>query len=197
MSPLAKKVIHLANGRKIVFTGGSIGARKNMIQWIKLVKKSNPGKFFFIQVGKFHYHEFNRRAVEIIKRFNNRPAGNCVVIEDYIVDERHFNELISISDYIFAVYKDFEASSNLISKSALMQVPILVNKSSRVMAPPVKEYGLGKVLEGRSANLVIDALEKMSMNFDHSSFNEGCQRFLKQNGKEAFEINLSQFLSDL
>jgi hypothetical protein len=197
LSPLAKKLIFLANGRKIVFAGGSIGSRKNMLQWIKLVKIANPGQFFFLQVGKFHYHEFNRRAIEILMRFNAAPPGNCIVMEEYLENEKYFNELISISNYIFGVYKDFEGSSNLVAKSALLEVPILVNKSSRVMAPPVQEYNLGKVLKGRSANLVNDALEKMVVSFDYFTFKEGCRRFLKEHGKEAFDKNLNQFLSEL
>jgi hypothetical protein len=197
ISPLAKKILHSANGRKIVFLGGSMGARKNMIQWIKLVRNLNPGKFFFVQVGKFHYHEFNRRAVEVIRGFNRAPPGNCFVIEDYLSNEKHFNELISISNYIFAVYKDFEGSSNLIAKSALLRVPILVNKSSRVMAPLVKDYDLGKVLDGRSANLVKRALEDMSMTFNYVTFDEGCRRFLSERGSEALKKNLNLFLSDL
>jgi len=197
LSPLAKYLIFLANGRKIVFAGGSIGSRKNMLQWIKLVKTANPGQFFFLQIGKFHYHEFNKRAVEIIKRFNSTHPGNCVVIEDYLQNEKYFNELISISDFIFAVYKDFEGSSNLIAKSALLQVPILVNKSCSVMAMPVEEYCLGAVIEGRSANLINDTLEKMIMKFDYLTFKEGCISFLNEYGTDAFKKNLNQFLMDL
>jgi hypothetical protein len=197
LSPLAKKLIYLANGRKIVFAGGSIGSRKNMLQWIKLIKISDPEKFFFLQVGKFHYNEFNRRAVEIIKRFNGAPPENCIVMEDYFRHEKYFNELISISNFIFGVYKDFEGSSNLISKSALLRIPILVNKYSRIMAPLVQEYSLGKVIDGKSAVLVKDTLEKMVISFDYFTFKEGCRMFLKEHGNEAFNKNLNQFLFDL
>jgi hypothetical protein len=196
LSPLAAKVLHLARGRKIVFMGGSIGYRKNVLQWINLIKRADSKKYYFLQVGKFHYSEFNNRAVNIIKKFFNEHPENYTVIEKYIADEKYFNELMAISDCIFSVYRDFEASSNMVPKTAIFRVPILVEKSSRVMARDVALFNLGLVLPSTNAKKIIPYLDELFTSFDRQNFEKGCIEFervrigreLKKNLKEFFEM---------
>jgi len=155
----SKKILSRANGRKIIFMGGSIGSRKNIFQWFKLIKLANPDKYFFVQQGEINIGEFNSRGKRVIEQFMARYKENYYHDISFISEEKEFNEVISISDFIYAVYKDFEGTSNMIAKSCGLQVPIIINKDSSQMAPVLVEFNLPGSALPRNAKYLINFLE--------------------------------------
>lgn len=77
-----------------------------------------------------------------LRKVLSRPPENLYIQPKYLADERTFNEIISISDVIFAVYRDFGRSSNMLSKAAYFEKPILVSKSC-LMGDRVEQYRIG------------------------------------------------------
>ena len=146
MSQLAQDILKRANGRNIVFLGGSIGQQKNLARWFDLVSLADPSDWFFLQVGRLNKNNLfpeDEAALEKIQL--NRPQ-NLFIKPDFVTDERCFNELISISSVIFAVYRDFKRSSNMLSKAAYFEKPILVSDEF-LMGERVQRYKIGQAVK--------------------------------------------------
>ncbi|MCS3171609.1 hypothetical protein NXW76_06820 [Bacteroides thetaiotaomicron] len=60
-----------------------------------------------------------------------------------IPDESCFNALIAESDLIFAAYKQFTGSSNLLTKVAAFRKPVIVSRGL-CMGRRVEQYGTGQ-----------------------------------------------------
>jgi hypothetical protein len=61
---------------------------------------------------------------------------------DYLPDETSFNSIIATADVIFAVYRDFYRSSNMLAKAAYFEKLILVADRC-LMGERVTQYGIG------------------------------------------------------
>lgn len=164
-SNLAKTILSQANGRKIIFLGGMIGGQKNIQKWYELIAKSDPKKYFFLQVGAIHTQSMNLRDLLSFYRMTFSEHINFMVIPRYLESEADFNELISISDILFAVYRNFYDSSNMLAKAAVFNKPILVS-NQYLMGKRVREYGIGAASDEDDANQMMQAIENMPSSED-------------------------------
>jgi hypothetical protein len=142
---LARELRVLAGSRKIVFMGGSIGKQKNLSRWFELIAVADPQQWFFVQIGRINKNNLMPEDEVALLQVLSRPPENLYIQPTYLADERTFNEIISISDVIFAVYRDFGRSSNMLSKAAYFEKPILVSKSC-LMGDRVEQYRIGYVV---------------------------------------------------
>ena len=156
-SPFAQKVLNAAKCRKIVFLGGSVGRQKNLSNWLELVSIADSSEWFFLQVGRIHHTSLTAEDRSALGRVLGTQPENLCVLADYLVDERDFNEIISISDVIFAVYRDFSRSSNMLAKAAYFQKPILVAQG-HLMDVRVTKYGIGQSVGQDSVPAMLQAL---------------------------------------
>lgn len=160
-----------ANGRKIIFLGGIIGLRKNLALWLDLVDKADPKKWYFIQIGEIDFKNLNSSEFLAVYKKLISPPENLMLSPSYISDENVFNSIISTSDIVFAVYKDFKNSSNMITKASFFHKPILVS-DRYLMGRRVEAYGIGITVPEDDVQKIISGLEKLasenipSANFD-------------------------------
>jgi hypothetical protein len=193
-SDMAHKIVSLARGRKIVFMGGSISYRKNVKAWSEIIVTADPEKWFFLQAGKVDEESsFNGEWEQINKNMDiAQKSNNVFVINEYIEDEKKFNELISISDFIFSVYIDFRISSNMLIKAASFKKPILVSERF-LMGKRVNQYGIGvttsetdsrRMLEDLNNLVNIDiadeSFELYASDFSHAAFARSLDEFIKK-----------------
>lgn len=164
-SNLAKTILTKANGRKIIFLGGMIGGQKNIRKWYQLITKADPNKYFFLQVGAIHTQSMNMRDLLSFYRMMCSEHENLMVIPRYLESEAEFNELILISNFIFAVYRNFYDSSNMLAKAAVFNKPILVS-NQYLMGKRVREYGIGAVSDEEDANQMMQAIENLPLSED-------------------------------
>jgi hypothetical protein len=186
----AKEILSRSKGRKIIFMGGSIGCRKNIFQWFKLIKLASPDKYYFVQQGEINIAEFTSRGKRVIEQFMATYRENYYQEISFIPEEMEFNEIISISDIIYAVYKDFEGTSNMIAKSCGLQVPIFINENSIEMAPLLKEFSLPGHAFPRNAKYVLEFLEKQS----HHKWVMNYENYNRLYNKESFQNALKRFI---
>lgn len=183
ISSLAEGILERAANRKIVFMGGSIGKQKNLARWFDLIRLSNAKDWFFVQIGRLNHNnlliEDQRALADIVKH----PPENLWMQPEYLADERQFNEIISISSVIFAVYRDFGRSSNMLSKAAYFEKPILVAQG-QLMGKRVDHYKIGLTVAQDSASsmheglLALDTIENIKDNFKlyRQDFNEAAMQ---------------------
>ena len=159
-SALAEQLKDRAQGRKIVFLGGSIGKQKNLSRWLELVAIADANKWFFAQIGRINKNNLLREDEEALSRVQAQPPENLLIWSEYLSDERSFNEMISLSDVIFAVYRDFGRSSNMLSKAAYFEKTILVTEDT-LMATRVQQYGIGLAVKQEDARSMLAGLEAL------------------------------------
>lgn len=193
MPGVAQLIKHNANGRKIVFLGGIIGLRKNLNLWLDLIDTIDPKKWYFVQIGEIDFKNLNASEfLEVYKKLL-LPPENFMLIPAYISDEGIFNSIISVSDIVFAVYKDFKNSSNMITKAAFFHKPIIVS-DRYLMGRRVQDFGIGVAVPEDDIQMIISGLEGLasenipSANFDvyNSAFNQ-----------EVFGDEFLKFMDDL
>jgi hypothetical protein len=164
---LAIKIKQRAAGRKIVFLGGSIGKQKNLVQWANLISNADPKKWYFVQVGRINHNNLSKEDEQALAILDQPRPENLYIHADYLPDETSFNAILAGADVIFAVYRDFYRSSNMLSKAAYFEKPILVS-SGCLMGERVARYGIGlavastsapEILAGLDATLYIDDLK--------------------------------------
>jgi hypothetical protein len=146
---LVLEIKRRAAGRRIVFMGGSIGKQKNLSKWIALIFNVDPTQWYFVQVGRISLNNLTAEDTQALARVKQQPPENLYVHADYLPDETSFNAIIAASDVIFAVYRDFYRSSNMLSKAAYFEKPILVADYC-LMGDRVIRYGIGLAVRSNS-----------------------------------------------
>lgn len=183
VSPLAAQILKRAANRKIVFMGGSIGKQKNLARWFELIALANPKDWFFVQIGRLNHNNLLPEDQLALARIVKHPPENLWIQPEYLADERQFNEIISVSTVIFAVYRDFARSSNMLSKAAYFEKPLLV-AAGQLMGKRVEHYKIGLAVAQDSASsmyeglLTLDGIENIKDNFGlyRQDFNEAAMQ---------------------
>lgn len=137
--PLLRKLKEKARGRKVISLLGSI----NFSKGIKLLLESIPllpkDEYFFLIAGK---SSLTAQQENDLRSFGE-SRNNCLFSLEKIPDESCFNALIAESDLIFAAYKQFTGSSNLLTKAAAFRKPVIVSRGL-CMGRRVEQYGTGQ-----------------------------------------------------
>jgi hypothetical protein len=95
-----------------------------------------------------------------LERISTNTPENLYVYDDYLADERQFNEIIASSDVIFAVYRDFTRSSNMLSKAASFRKPVLVSQEG-LMGERVSRFKIGGTVIADDVNSIISGLNSV------------------------------------
>ena len=122
--------------------GGSIGKQKNLVKWVDLVLNLDPTQWYFVQIGRINVNNLTPTDEQALALLKQRQPANLYIHADYLPDETVFNSIIAASDVIFAVYRDFYRSSNMLSKAAYFEKPILVADRC-LMGERVTNYEIG------------------------------------------------------
>ncbi|MCF8171977.1 MAG: hypothetical protein K9J49_06075 [Candidatus Methylopumilus sp.] len=150
-----------AAGRKIVFLGGTIGSNKNLSQWFALIAQANPAQWFFVQLGEVHEQNLTTDDLSAYRQALATTPENVFIYPQYLPDERTFNEVIALSDIIFAVYRKFGISSNMPGKAAAFEKPILVAEGY-LMGARVSAYQIGLAVPEDDSAKMLQALTTLA-----------------------------------
>jgi hypothetical protein len=141
-SQLVTDVLSRARDRKIVFLGGAIGGTKNLAAWYQTIALADKDYWFFLQVGVLDRLTLSLEDEQELDRFNTASPENVMVLNQYVDSEREFNELVSICDVVWALYRNFDRSSNILGKAAAFKKPAVVSQNY-LLGNRVKEFGIG------------------------------------------------------
>jgi hypothetical protein len=160
-SAFAIEIKRQAAGRKIVFMGGTIGSNKNLSQWFEMISQANSGEWFFVQIGEVHEQNLSSQDLSAYQHALRSKPENLLIHAEYLPDEQLFNEVIALSDVLFAVYRKFSISSNMLGKAAAFNKPILVAEGY-LMASRVKQYQIGLAVKEDDAVQMLRALTDLT-----------------------------------
>jgi glycosyltransferase involved in cell wall biosynthesis len=159
--PLASEMRHLACGRKIVLLCGSIEGRKNVKMFCELAQLAPPNEFFLAIVGQVHSSTFTTDEKKLLSSFIEMKSSHTFFKDVYFEDERDMNAVIEAANIIFAIYRDFRISSNMLGKAAAFEKPILVAKDY-LMGKRVEKYGIGRAIPPNDVQLAMAALIELN-----------------------------------
>lgn len=142
---LVREIHRRAAGRKVIFLGGTIGGNKNLARWIELIALSDPDRWFFLQIGEINLNALTQADLRALALLKAKPPENLLIHSEYLPDERAFNDVIRACDVIFAVYRNFKISSNMLGKAAVFEKPILV-ADNYLMGQRVTAYEIGRAV---------------------------------------------------
>jgi glycosyltransferase involved in cell wall biosynthesis len=110
-----------------------------------------------VQIGRLNINNLTSEDKKALEDIKAATPTNLFIQETYVADESVFNEIITLADVIFAVYKDFYRSSNMLSKAAYFEKPILVAHQC-LMGERVARYGIGLAVAPNDSDAIHQAL---------------------------------------
>ena len=189
--PLAEEIQRLATGRKIVLMCGSIESRKNVKLFCDMANSLAAHAYFFAIVGQLHVSTLSAEEKNLLSTFIEAQAPHTFFREVYFEDEREMNAVMQSADIIFAVYREFKISSNMLGKAASFGKPILVS-DRYLMGRRVLSYGIGQAVPENDAEAALKGLSTLAL---HPIENDRFSRFLSAFSPEALADHLDKFLT--
>ena len=182
-----------AKGRKIVFLGGAISGDKNLSIWYETIFRSDPKKWFFLQVGRIDRSTLTEQDLFYLAKIEQENPENLIILNQYVEDELVFNSYLEVCDIVWCLYRSFKRSSNLLNKAATFRKPVLVSLG-HLMGERAQQFKIGIVASENDSQSVINALNNIcSESFVEKNFSA----YTKQFGLDAFERALNIHLTDL
>lgn len=164
---LAAKVAKLAAGRKIVLCIGSLQRTKGLIELCRAAQDPGLADVFFCFGGETYWEGISASEQAEIRSFWE-SAPNVFTHLQRFQDERVMNDLVQLSDVVFAAYTDFPNSSNIMTKAAYFEKPLIVSDGF-LMAERVRKHRLGRVVPEGS---VTDIVQEIKFLCDLKNFSE-------------------------
>lgn len=188
-SDVAATIKARAKGRKVVLQIGTLTPHKGVQDLLKVIALADAGRFFFAFVGRIYDDAFGADAAEMRAFFDN-PPENVVLHDGFVEDEREYNSVIAAADIVFAVYRDFPSSSNILTKAAAFRVPLVVSNRF-LMGRLASEYNLGIAVEESDPPAIHQALLSITGTPWPA---EGFERFAQDRSLERLKTVLRQAL---
>jgi glycosyltransferase involved in cell wall biosynthesis len=158
---IVKQIREKAGTRKIIGLIGSLSKRKGLLTFLEVAQKSLNENWFFVLAGPLNqanfHQEYDQRLSDEYQRLQNvlySPPDNCFFYLQSIPDGPQFNAFIDAFDVLFAAYENFPYSSNILTKAAVFQKPVIVSDGF-CMARRVQRFQFGLAIpEGDVAECV-------------------------------------------
>ena len=192
---IAEEIKEKAKGRLVV---GMIPLRKRkgLLTMVRLLKKADPEKFFFVFAGNYKLNTYSPSEKEEIEEilFRNNPENSYIEL-DYIQEGAPFNAVFNAIDVPFLVYKNFLSSSNLITKSAIFKKKVLTS-NQYCIGEDVKKYRLGKVVNEGDDQECLKAIEEIYAENGQTNW-EGHEYYAWLHSESILKDRFQELLKDL
>ncbi|WP_216901911.1 glycosyltransferase [Synechococcus sp. CCY 9618] len=195
-SGLPAKVKAMAGNRRIISLVGHLQRTKGLVEFTAALQRSELKEAFFFLGGEIYWGEIDTPTRMALQR-SWEDAPNLYCHLQRLSSEACLNQMIQISDVIYAAYSDFPNTSNIMTKAALLKKPILVS-DGHLMADLAKQYSLGEVAPEGDVDTIAGTLHRMIQDpyLDQAETNSGWQAFAEQHTPERLRSALIELLAD-
>jgi hypothetical protein len=114
---------------------------------------------FFFLGGEVNWMETSTTSRETMLKIWER-APNVLTHLQRITDEQNLNTVIASLDIVCAAYTDFPNSSNIVTKAAVFEKPVIV-RDGYLMAERTRNYQLGEGVKEGDMNAIKGALRQL------------------------------------
>jgi hypothetical protein len=188
--PELTRLRSMARGRRVVGLLGHLNEAKNLELFLQIATDPAQSDLFFLIAGQFEPLGVTARVRRTLEAAAAGRWENILAIPQRLRSEGDFNALVAGSDVLFAVYRDFTRSSNMLSKAAQWRRPVLVAEGY-CMAQRVREYGLGEVVDQDDRAACVAGLRRL---LGRSPTVSGAERFAEDFSVARFQQHLIAFL---
>lgn len=191
---IVKSIRDGASGRIIISVLGALTRRKNLLLFLEVASKIDLGTYYPVIVGQLYIHEYSQEELDKINELSKKLNSDIFVRTNYhIPDETEFDDLICLSDIIYAQYHNHPFSSNILIKAMMHRKPVIVNPGY-LMEKVVKRYNW-KAVSREDHSELVDAISSCARKFKINE--ESYKRFRLDYSKGNFEGLLLQGVSCL
>ncbi|ADV42877.1 glycosyltransferase [Bacteroides helcogenes] len=187
--PLLHTLKKHAGGRRIISLLGSIGTRKGIGLLLSTIPFLPEDEYFFLIAGKSWLTETQNLELKSFEASRN----NCLFSLTHIPDEACFNALVSASDVLFAAYRKFTGSSNLLTKAAAFGKPVIVSQGE-CMGKRVTDYGTGFAVPEEDPEACRTAIIRLCREGTPSP--EGLTRYASEHSQDKLADILRQLITN-
>jgi hypothetical protein len=160
---LAGKLKRFANGRKIVVCLGHLQKTKGLLELCKVANDSRASDTCFFFGGEVSWSDLSLDEIRFIQTtWEQRPN---VLTHLARLSDSTMNSLIKGSDIVFAAYTNFPNSSNIMTKAALLERPLIVS-DGHLMAERVRKYRLGAIVPEGSVEDIMGEILRICVDGD-------------------------------
>lgn len=194
---LCAKIKHFAAGRPIVSLTGHLQWTKGLDVFTDAASDPRMRDVFFFLGGEVNWHEVpdsEKRTLQI--RWEMTP--NLYAHLQHLPEEKTMNAVIAGSDVVVACYRSFPNSSNILTKAAVFERPIVVS-DGYLMAERVRRYNLGEIIPEGNADSLVRALQRMLQPNYYPSLRESArwQEYREAHSAKRLAEAFSAMLSDV
>ncbi|NER81125.1 MAG: glycosyltransferase family 4 protein [Leptolyngbya sp. SIO1D8] len=164
---IIKQIREKAGNRKIIGLIGALSKRKGLLTFLEVAEKSIDKDWFFVMAGPLNqstfHQEYNQRLADDFKKVQSileSPPDNCFFHLQSIPDGPQFNAFINAFDILFAAYENFPYSSNILTKAAVFQKPVIVSDGF-CMAKRVQQFQFGVSIPEGDVAECIQAIQQL------------------------------------
>lgn len=143
--PLLSKIDQRRNNRTLTSLLGSIHPYKSIDLFLDIVEAADPTKHFFVIAGKIWKDKLPAAQKSQLESHIKNETENLIILDQWIPSESVFDGIVARSDLLFAYYRNFKKSSNILSKAAFYGKPCIVS-DKYLMGNRVNKYQLGYAL---------------------------------------------------
>ena len=156
---IAQKIRAKAAGRKIVGLLGSLDKRKGTLTLLEVSRQASD-RWFFVFAGRLAEPAFTAAELARIEKIVKTNPDNCFFYLNSIPDGSRFNAVVQVCDVLYAAYENFPYSSNILTKGAIFQKPVIASKNY-CMGERVEKFNLGYAIEGGNVARCVSILERL------------------------------------
>jgi hypothetical protein len=156
---LANKIRRFAGNRKIVVCVGYLEMRKGIREFTRAARHPDLDDFCFFLGGDLTWSGIPQPVrAEMLATWEQSPR--VLTHLQRIVDEQAFNCVIAAADIVFAAYTDFPSSSNILTKAAFFERPIIVSEG-HLMAERTRDYNLGEIIPEGDVGALVESIKRL------------------------------------
>ncbi len=155
---LAAKIRAFACGKPVVSLTGHLQWTKGLEDFTRLALRPDMRDVFFFLGGAINWHEIPAKQKAWLQEAWEK-AGN-IYAHLQSLPEATMNSVIANSDVVFAAYRDFPNSSNVLTKIAIFERPVIVS-DGYLMAERVRRHDMGEVVPEGDLGALAAAVRKV------------------------------------
>lgn len=196
--PSARQIKERAKGSKIIGLLGGLGKRKGILTLLEVAQQTRKENYFFVFAGQLAEHTFTKQELTNIRNLVYSDLSNCFFNFERIPDEGSFNALVNECDILFAAYEQFPHSSNILTKAAIMEKPVIVSKKF-CMAERVEKFKLGLSINEGNVLQCIEAIRNICIQLELKEWQSqpNFEDYRNLHSTEQFKKTLLQILAKL
>jgi hypothetical protein len=195
-SGLAAKVKAMAGNRRIISLVGHLQRTKGLVDFTAVLQRPELKEAFFFLGGEIYWGEIDTATRLALQRsWEDIPNLYCHL--QRLSTESCLNQIINISEVVYAAYSDFPNTSNIMTKAAMLRKPILVS-DGHLMADLTKHYSLGEVVPEGDIEAITSTLHRMIQGayLQQAGRTGRWQDFAEQHTTERLRSALIELLAD-